>query len=56
MTMWHHLQYGNSEGNVVQENSSILSIVWSTCCHQLWCVGSKTLLQQNPAVLNWGVN
>jgi len=40
--------------NTVQENSGIL--LYSKCAryHQQGHTGSKTMLQQNPFIFNWG--
>ena len=38
-------------------NSSVFSLIpMSYSCRQQGHVGSKTLLQQNPPVLNWGAS
>ena len=46
--------YRENTGNTVEENSSIFSLIQSTSCHHQGLAASKTLLQQNPLVLNWG--
>ena len=46
--------YGNGAGNTLEENSSIFSQSECASCHQQGRAGSKTLLQQNPPVINWG--
>jgi len=46
------LQYRDSVGNTIEENSGVFSLSEYASCHQQGYAGSKTLLQQNLSVLN----
>jgi len=48
----HIIRYGDSVDNTVEENSSVFSLIRNAGCRQQGHVGSKTLHQQNPPVLN----
>lgn len=45
---------GDGAGNTVGENSDVFSLIRMSCYHQQVHMGCKTLLQQNPPLLNWG--
>jgi len=47
--------YGDSAGNSTEKNYNIFSLI-QILAHQQGQAGSKTLLKQNPSVLNWGAN
>ena len=48
----HIIRYRDSVDNTVEENASIFSLIRNAGCRQQGHVGSKTLHQQNPPVLN----
>ena len=48
----HIIRYRDSVDNTVEENSSVFSLIRNAGCRQQGHVGSKTLHQQNPPVLN----
>jgi len=46
-------RYQDSVYNTAEENSSVFSLIRMHCCCQQGHMGSKTLHQQNPPLLNW---